>query len=358
MTGNAAKNRWLMIGPDFSGKGGIATVAAAYRDAGLFGDGSVVFRATFVEGGKLLKLRLALSSFLYCLRLLLTGKLAGLHVHMATQASFWRKAAFAVLVVVCGKPLVLHLHSGKMPAYYQQQLGRFGQNLFRWLLRKATRVLVLTPEWLEWVQSVEPACRAQVLFNPVLIPELDSTPREPASILFLGRMDENKGVRLLLQAMVPLLAKYPDLLVRIGGDGDWPAIEAFAQSLGLAGHVQYLGWVVGEDKRRLLACSTLYALPSYKEGLPMGVLEAMACGLPVVATSVGGIPSVRENGQHGLLIEPGSVAQLSAALDRLLADPALRLRMATAARIRVSALCSAHGVVQDLTAVYREAEGL
>lgn len=344
-----------MIGPAFSGKGGIATVAAAYRDAGLFADGKVVFRATFVEGGKWQKLWLALSSFAYFIGLLVSGRLAGLHVHMATKASFWRKAAFAVVAVCFGKPLVLHLHSGKMPTYYEQQMGELGRNLFRWLLRRAQRVLVLTPEWLTWVRSVVPECRAQVLFNPVLIPESDQGPREAASILFLGRMDENKGVRLLLQAMVPLLAKYPALQLRIGGDGDWPAIEAFAYSLGLKEHVHYLGWVVGEVKRRLLATSTLYALPSYQEGLPMGILEAMACGLPVIATSVGGIPSVLESGRQGLLIDAGSVEQLTAALDQVLGDVTLRTRMAIDARAKVSELCSAPRIVQLLRTIYQEA---
>jgi glycosyltransferase involved in cell wall biosynthesis len=93
-------------------------------------------------------------------------------------------------------------------------------------------------------------------------------------------------------------------------------------------------------------------LPSYREGLPICVLEAMAHGRPVVATAVGGIPQLVEHGRTGLLVEPGDADALRAALERLLGDAELRRRMGRAARARVERTCSWERVTDETLAAY------
>ena len=115
-----------------------------------------------------------------------------------------------------------------------------------------------------------------------------------------------------------------------------------------------LGWVSGAAKERELQQATLYVLPSYIEGLPMGVLEAMAIGAPVIATKVGGIPDAIEDGANGFLVEPGDVNALADRIIQLLADAQLRNRFATAARARIVSSFSPERVLARLEDVYRK----
>jgi glycosyltransferase involved in cell wall biosynthesis len=114
-----------------------------------------------------------------------------------------------------------------------------------------------------------------------------------------------------------------------------------------------LGWVSGPAKDRELQQATVYVLPSYIEGLPMGVLEAMAAGTPTIATKVGGIPDAIDDGAMGFLVEPGDVNALADRISKLLADPALRERFASEARARIVSTFSPERVLARLEDVYR-----
>jgi glycosyltransferase involved in cell wall biosynthesis len=113
-----------------------------------------------------------------------------------------------------------------------------------------------------------------------------------------------------------------------------------------------LGFVPHEELGELYDRAALVVCPSYREGLPLCVLEAMAHGKPVVASAVGGIPELVEDGVTGLLVEPGDVAGLRAAIERLLADPALRRRLGRGARARVAERCSWDRVTAATVAAY------
>lgn len=151
-----------------------------------------------------------------------------------------------------------------------------------------------------------------------------------------GRITGQKGLEFLIQAAVLLGPAFPDLRVVLVGDGEERStLEKQARSVGVEDRVHFLG--VRMDIPDLLGAFDIYALPSRWEGLPMAVLEAMAAGLPVVASGVGGLPTAIRDGQEGLLVPPEDPAALAAALERLLADPELRRRMGSAAKQRYEA---------------------
>ena len=102
--------------------------------------------------------------------------------------------------------------------------------------------------------------------------------------------------------------------------------------LRLSGNVRFLGWVGPEQRDQILKEADIFILPSYNEGLPMAILEAMAWGLPIITTPVGGIPEVLIQGQNGLLVEPGNVNQLSKSIQYLMQDMALRQSMGKCSR--------------------------
>ena len=150
-------------------------------------------------------------------------------------------------------------------------------------------------------------------------------------ILFIGRLAAVKGVRLLLEAVATLRARHPGLTLTLVGDGpDRSGLEARAQALGLGDAVTFTGYLGEAGVAEVLARSDMLVLPSFAEGVPVVLMEAMASGLPVVATRVGGVAELVEDGVSGLLVPPGDAGVLAGAMDRLLADPDLCRRFGAA----------------------------
>jgi glycosyltransferase involved in cell wall biosynthesis len=150
-------------------------------------------------------------------------------------------------------------------------------------------------------------------------------------IISIGRLSEEKGFETLIRSVAGLLRQGKDVALRIAGEGDLQArLEALIAELGCAKQIRLAGYQ--SDPRRLYEAADVFALASLREGLPNVLLEALAMGVPVVATRVAGIPKLIEDGQTGLLVEPGSEAEMTAALEQLHADGGLRERLRQAGR--------------------------
>ncbi|MCJ7503503.1 MAG: glycosyltransferase family 4 protein, partial [Acidobacteriia bacterium] len=166
--------------------------------------------------------------------------------------------------------------------------------------------------------------------------EKTSSSTNSIRLLFLGTMiGERKGqldlVRALAQSNVPSEVK----LIFIGGDrgtGALNRVQALARSLDLAECCQFLGPVYGEQKDQIVVDSDIFVLPSYAEGQPVAILEAMAAGLPIIASRVGAIPDVVRHDENGILFEPGDIPALSKAIERLVYDAQLRREMGERSR--------------------------
>jgi glycosyltransferase involved in cell wall biosynthesis len=170
--------------------------------------------------------------------------------------------------------------------------------------------------------------------NGVDLPTATGVEAEPAEVLFVGRLSPEKGIE-------ELVAATQGMNLVVAGDGPLRRIVPGA-----------LGFVPHDEVDRLYERAAVVVLPSYREGLPLCVLEAMAHGRPVVASAVGGIPELVEDGVTGFLVEPGDVAGLRAAIEKLLTDPALRRRLGRAARARVAERCSWDRVTAATVAAY------
>jgi len=183
-----------------------------------------------------------------------------------------------------------------------------------------------------------------------------ATPLKPLWVV-AGRLEEQKGHDLLLDALVTLYRQGLDFTLAVAGDGSrrgW--LEQRALSLGLSPRVQFVGQL--DDVGSLLAAADGVILPSRWEGLPLVLLEAMARGRPIVATAVGGVADALEDGVSGTLVPPNDIGALAAALEHLhrRADRAWRLGQVAAevARDRFSW----HAVVDEFESVYDEVLGL
>jgi glycosyltransferase involved in cell wall biosynthesis len=347
-----------MIGTSLDTQGGVATVVNVLKGAGLFDRTGAIYIPTHRDGGAGAKLAVLTWAWLRYVGLLLGGKVALVHAHTASRASFWRKSLFFLPAFLARVPVILHLHGAEFQVFYGKECSAWARRFVHWAFQRVSQVIVLSGSWERWVRSSFPAAKVRVIANPILVPELaTNTVRTSRTILFLGRLGERKGVYDLLRAVAALKPTYPDFRMLLGGDGELDAVRAEAEVLGIGGNLELLGWVKGAEKTRLLNEASVFVLPSYNEGLPMSVLEAMAHGLPVVSTPVGGIPEAVSDGVEGFLVAPGDEAALADRLHRLLGDEHLSRKMGETARAKVERCFSTEVVVPQFETLYAELLG-
>jgi glycosyltransferase involved in cell wall biosynthesis len=344
----------VMIGTSVDTQGGIASVIRVYLQHAYMLDAEVQHVPTHCDGSRWQKGRMALVAWLKYMGLLIRRRVQLLHVHCASGPSFWRKCLFMLPTFAIGLPVVLHWHGGGFVDFYRCS-PRWQQRLIGWVFRRSDRVIALSAQWHTILSELFPQARVVTISNPVQLTEVPAArTASPPTLLFLGRVIAEKGVEDLLQAMPSVLAQVPHCRLVLAGTGDLQRHRDIAARLGVAHAVQFPGYVEGAAKSALLAQASVFVLPSHIEAMPMSVLEAMAHGLPVVATTVGGIPQAVRNGVDGLLFAPRDVAALADALVRVLSDDALRLRLADAARQRVVQNFAADLIVPKVQALWRE----
>lgn len=175
-------------------------------------------------------------------------------------------------------------------------------------------------------------------------------------LLFVGRLAAVKGVPVLLEAFAEVLAAHPEAELTLVGDGpERPRIETRAQELGCVGAVRFAGYLSQDEVAFELDRADLFVLPSFAEGVPVVLMEAMASRLPVVAPRIAGIPELVEDGGSGRLFAPGDASALAATMSELLADPDLRARMGNAGRSRVEEEFDVTREAAWLEALFRDA---
>ncbi|HEX4192314.1 MAG TPA: glycosyltransferase family 4 protein [Stellaceae bacterium] len=262
------------------------------------------------------------------------GELALLHVNLSSRGSTARKFVICTLARAIGAPYLIHLHGSRFDRFYRG-LPKPAQRAVRRMFAGAARTVVLGERWKRFVVSeigVDPA-KVTIVYNGVPAPALArkaAVPGEPCHVLFLGRLGARKGTPELVAALAaPALAALP-WRATLAGDGEIESFRAMAAEKGIAERVAFPGWVDRSGVDRLLAEADILVLPSHEEGLPVAVIEALANEIAVVTTPVGALPEVLSDGETALLVEPGDAVALAVALQRLVADPALRTRIGTA----------------------------
>jgi len=258
----------------------------------------------------------------------LNGRLAGVHVNMAERLSLFRKGAIIAACRALGVPVVLHLHAAQLSPFYHS-LPRPLQALTRWVFSLPASCVVLGTAARRFVieeLGVAPE-RVDIVINGV--PEPTHARRVAGDsamqrVLFLGNLSERKGVSDLLQALALPGFDTARLEVTLAGGGDVASYEAKARQLGINGFVRFAGWSDQQQAARLMARTDVLVLPSYDEGLPLVILEALANGVAVVCSPVGEIPSVLTDGVNACFVQPGDVAGIAASLQRVLSQPEFR----------------------------------
>lgn len=349
----ADRYRVLMIGPDRSVRGGISGVVNNYYEAGLDQKIDLCYIGTMVDGSGARKLlQAAKAYFLFLVRL---PRYRIVHVNMASDTSFYRKSVFIETAKLFRKKVVIHQHGGNFPDFYEKELGAAGKKYVRRILSKGDAFLVLGTAWKDFFSTMIDRAGITVLPNAVTLPERFPKQYGAHKLLFLGRLCREKGIRELLSVMPRLRSRFPDVQLYLGGVWEEESLKEEMASIGDC--VVDLGWVSGSVKQKLLQECDIYVLPSYFEGQPVSVLEAMAYECAVAASDTGGIPDMIVDGQTGLLLPPKDADALAQKLLTLLADADLCRKLGANARRKIESEFSMEQNIERLLAIYRAISG-
>lgn len=313
----------LLIGPDYKNhRGGIGAVLETYR--GFFEVFKFIpsyrpFDSNFKKSTFFVRQLFSISSALRK-----DKEIRVVHIHGSHSGSFYRKlAVFYMVKKLFRKKVIYHLHSSDFDQFYEKS-NTYSKKLIRYLIRQADLIICLSPSWEKYYRQQFQLKDIVIVNNPVSEPGHQAALNSglPVNFLFLGRIGVRKGIYDLIEVIRKNKDEFRGKLkFRIGGDGETEKLQSLIKELGLEEIVEYVGWVDNDKKARLILNAHIYILPSYSEGLPISILEAMSFGLPVISTPVGGIPEVVKSGVNGLLVNPGELPDLEAAIKFFLQNP-------------------------------------
>lgn len=344
-----------MIVPNEMVQGGIASVVNGYRGSELEKRCRITYIESYQNGSKWDKLKKALKGYRAFRSLLRKDRPDLVHIHSSFGPSFYRKMPFILWSASRKIPVVNHIHGAEFDAFYENA-SEAKKKRVRKVYRKCTRFIVLSKEWKEKIAQIVSADRIDVIENYCVLPEKPyHVERRQNQILFLGALEERKGCYDIPVIFESVKRKCPDARLVMAGDGQMKQIrEAFGEK-NLLSDIEFTGWVRGREKEKLLQQSAVFLFPSYNEGMPMAVLEAMGYGLGVVTTTVGGIPQLIAHRRNGFLEAPGDLDAMAEAVSELIQDDGLCRNMGEAARETVEQKYSLQMHLQKLEETYRKA---
>lgn len=337
-------------------RGGIASYVRTIRATPLWERWRVRHVPTHRDGSALAKL-LAFANGLAALVPSALRPPSVLHVHMSSYGSFVRKATICWAARRRGIPVVLHIHGSEFRTFHDTS-----PRPVRWLIRGtltgAAAVVALGGRWAAHLQEIAPGARVTTIPNAVAIAGQNEQPGagDPVRVLFLGEIGDRKGTFALLDAWTDVVAAVApgSVHLTVAGDREVDRARAAIDRLGLSSIVELRPWQSPDEVDSLLRASHVLVLPSQSEGQPMAILEAMAHGLCVVASDVGGIPDLIDDGVSGVLVPPGDTAALAAALRGVVTDHERRGRLAARGLDRARSEFDVEVVWKRIEALYEE----
>jgi glycosyltransferase involved in cell wall biosynthesis len=295
------------------------------------------------------------------------------HTHTAKAGTLGRLAALAFNATRSRRRrcVLVHTFHGHVLSGYFGRVGNVLARLAEGTLGAATdRTIAISPRQRhELVDRFRVASDARTVVVPLgldLQPLLEQTADAPnlrgelqigdqdVVVGYVGRFVPIKNIALLVRAFAAASSSQKNMWLLLAGDGPLRAeLESLADHCGIRDRVRFLGWT--ENLGALYATLDVCALSSLNEGTPVAIIEAMAASKAVVATAVGGVADIVDEGRTGLLVESADVDALAAALRRLASNPAERLALGAAARHEVARRFSSERLVEDVDHLYQEA---
>jgi len=352
----------LMLGPHRAAVSGVSTHLNLLMESALGDDFDGVHFQVGSEGrdegavGK--TIRLLVSPFFLAASIIFRH-VAIVHINTSLNPkAYWRDVAYLFISKALGARVVYQIHGGALPRKFYAW-SAFLTAWLRWTLGLPDVVVVLAQVELRAYREFVPRQEVVALPNGIdcrpysVVPTVQSTPDRPLQLVYIGRVAREKGLYETMQGLRLAHELGVDARLIVAGSGpEESRLRRYAQALGIAPRVCFVGPIFGTDKVKLLFGADVMVLPSYSEGLPYALLEAMAAGVPVIATPVGAIPDVVSDGIHGYLVPPRDGKAIAEALAMLSGDREKLAWMSRACRRRVRAAFSIERLAQEFSYHY------
>ncbi len=314
--------RVMMLGPSFEARGGMTSVSKVILSHD-FADFEVEHLPTMHDNSILGRLNHWAARIVSWPFRSVYKRPNVVHIHFAERLSIWRKLSLMLLWRISRVPVVLHSHGADTMDLYPK-MWRVSKFLFKRFLRGSKKLIVLSESWKDfYVREVGLSeGMVEVLENPVILPDMFRTGDcEKITILYSGRIGRRKGAFDLIEAWRKIGSTNKERAeLIIIGDGKIEEARKMVDEFGLEESCKVLGWVSEEEKNSILSSSRIFILPSFNEGLPMSLLEAMSYALAPIITPVGGIPNIIEEGVNGTFVVPGDADSIAVKLERMISD--------------------------------------
>lgn len=329
--------------------GGIRNVILDHLKSDLFLGVRVKFFATHRGRSKIEDIFLFAFSLLKLFTYLALFKIKIIHVHMSFNGSFWRKYFLYRISSFFSVPFVLHLHGSEFRDYVNKS-SKFRLAKIKYLFQNASAVMVLSLGWKNYVDS-QFGCDATVIENYVdVTAENPSRHADREDIVFVGAFIKRKGI---LELIVSFASSKLDCKLHLCGDGPlMVAARQLVKDLNIEAQVVFHGWVGFEQKISVFKGCRLFVLPSYNEGLPLTIIEALACSCAVLSTNVGAIPEVIKHGINGFIFDAGDFKQLSMLMTNTYNDTSLLDQISSSGLNEYNKRFRSEVVIPQIKAVY------
>jgi len=321
------KIKIVMVGPHPEGLGGISRVIKNWEQNKMLNDENVRYIPSSDDRFNTRFLFL-LKNFIRFLVEINQG-ISWIYIHTSSYNSFLRKSIFILGALMFRKKMILHIHPNHFAEFMKQAKG-ISKTYLYFLLSRIDRFVVLTIEMEKNIKEQFPNKPLEVLRNPVdiqLMRKDNCYVRQKNNILYMGWYLKEKGVYDLVDAIGILTREGVDLHLNFYGRKGAKILRRYIENKNLVKYVSVNGWVDGEEKLKSYYTSTMLVLPSYSEGIPNVILEAMATRTPIVSTHVGGLKEVLVDGNNAIIFETGNCADLSKKILKCLKDESLRKKI-------------------------------
>jgi glycosyltransferase involved in cell wall biosynthesis len=322
------KCKMIVIGPDPDGLGGISRVTKIWRENGMLAEPEILYLPTVTDRPGRRYLVLLESLFRYFWNLL--SGVGCIYIHSSASRSFYRKSVFILCAALLRRRIILHIHPSHFYSFVIHSKG-----LVRWYIDfvvcRVDRLIVLSQEMKSNMATLFPETPVSVLPNPVDLREMANGcgwRRRDSHLLYLGWYIAEKGVYDLVDAIEILVKEGRELQLDMFGTKQVDRLRHYVGSKNLDDVIKVNGWISGQDKIRALYECAVLVLPSYSEGMPNVILEAMATETPIISTAVGGLKEILKDGENAVIVPVNDPIKLSEAIARCLADGELRKRIA------------------------------
>lgn len=312
----------MFVAPDIQSRGGIAKVIENYQRSEFWEKYRCAQFSTCRDwDSRYTRITHSLWRYLVFVWTLIVSRPSVISVHTAESASYFRKLGYIILARLFAIPVVVHIHPASFYEFFIHG-GAFRRFAVVMGLNLSKIMVFLSQRAMDQLRPFFQDARMFVMPNPVDVELYESRSRLPAKgncrILFMGWIIKEKGVYDIVEVMPEVIARFPQAEFLFAGNKEVERLKRMIEDRQLAQHAKVLGWVDGKEKLELLRTSRILLLPSYTEGVPNVLLEAMASGLPAITCPVGGIPSIFIEGENGYFVSPGDTKNLAARITYML----------------------------------------